>query len=43
MVCVEGSIGLEIVLDAMIVLLRVEAQVDASFGWFGDSAKLDAR
>ena len=32
----------EIVLDTMMVLLRVEAEVDALFGLFGDSAKLDA-
>ena len=33
----------EIVLDTMMVLLRVGAQVDAHFGLFGDSTKLDAR
>jgi len=27
----------------MMVLLCIEAQVDARFGLFGDSAKLDAR
>ena len=31
------------VLDTTMVLLRVEAQVDARFGLFGDSAKLDPR
>jgi hypothetical protein len=33
----------EIILDAPMVLLRDEAQVDARFGLFGDSANLDAR
>ena len=33
----------KIVLDTMMVLLCIEAQVDARFGLFGDSAKLDAR
>ena len=43
MVCAKCTIGLEIILDTMMVLLRVEAQVDTHFGLFGDSAKLDAR
>ena len=43
MVCAKRTIGLEIILDRMMVLLRVEAQVDARFGLFGDSAKLDPR
>ena len=43
MVCAKRTIGLEIILDTMMVLLRVGAQVDAHFGLFGDSAKLDAR
>ena len=43
MVCAKRTIALEIILHTMMVLLRVEAQVDASFGLFGDSAKLDAR
>ena len=42
-VCAKCTIGLEIILDTMMVLLRVEAQVDAHFGLFGDSANLDAR
>ena len=42
-VCAERSIGSEIILDTMLVLLCVEAQVDARFVLFGDSAKLDAR
>ena len=33
----------KIVLDIMMVLLRDEAQMDACFVLFGDSAKLDAR
>ena len=40
-VCAKHTIGLEIVLDTMMVLLRVEAQVDARFGLFGNSANLD--
>ena len=43
MVCAKRTIGSEIVLDTMLVLLCVEAQVDAHFGLFGDSANLDAR
>ena len=42
-VCAKRTIGSEIVLDTMMVLLRDEAQVDACFLLFGDSAKLDAR
>ena len=42
-VCGKRTIGLEIILDTTMVLLRVEAQVDARFGLFGDSAKLDGR
>ena len=41
MVCAKRTIGSEIVLDTMMVC--VKAQVDARFGLFGDSAKLDAR
>ena len=43
MVCAKRTIGSEIVLDIMMVLLCDEAQVDACFVLFGDSAKLDAR
>ena len=43
MVCAKCTIGLEIILDTMMVLVRDEAQVDARFGLFGESAKLDAR
>ena len=42
-VCAKHTIGSEIVLDIMMVLLRDEAQVDACFVLFGDRAKLDAR
>ena len=42
-VCAEHTIGSEIILDAPVVLLGDEAQVEASFGPFGDSANLDAR
>ena len=42
-VCTKRTLGLEIILDTMMVLLRVEAQVDARFGLFGDSTKLDIR
>ena len=42
-VCAKHTIGSEIVLDIMMVLLRDLAQVDACFILFGDSAKLDAR
>jgi len=42
-ICAKRTIGSEIVLDIMMVLLRDEAQVDACFVLFGDSAKLDAR
>ena len=42
-VCAKCTIGSEIIVDTMIVLRRVEAQVDARFGLFGDSANLDVR
>ena len=42
-VCAKHTIGSEIIWDIMMVLLRDEAQVDACFVLFGDSAKLDAR
>ena len=42
-VCTKHTVGSEIVSNTMMVLLCVEAQVDARFGQFGDSAKLDAR
>ena len=37
------TMGSKIVLDTMMVVLCIEAEVDARFGLFGDSAKLDAR
>ena len=42
-VCAKCTIGLEIILDTLLVLLQVVAQVDARFVLFGDSAMLDAR
>ena len=42
-VCAKRTIGLEIVLDALMVLLGDEAQVEARFGLFGDSANVDSR
>ena len=42
-VCAEGTIGSEIMLDTPMQLLGDEAQVDACFSPFGDSAILDAR
>ena len=42
MVCAKRTIGLEIILDTMMVLLHDDAQVDARFGPFGDSVNLDA-
>ena len=35
--------GSEIILDAPMVLLGDEAQVEARFGLFGDSANVDSR
>ena len=43
MVCAICSIGLQIVLDPPLVPLDDEAQVEACFALFGDSANLDAR
>ena len=42
-VCAERTIGLDIVFNAPMVLLGDEAQVEARFSPFGDSANLDAR
>ena len=42
-VCTKRTIGLENSFGHNDVLLCIEAQVDARFGLFGDSAKLDAR
>ena len=41
-VCTERTRGSEIVLDALVVPLGDEAQVEARFGPFGDSANVVA-
>ena len=43
MVCANRTKGLETILDALMVLLGDEAQVQARFGLFRDSTSLDAR
>ena len=43
MVCTKHTIGLETVLDAPMVLLGDEAQVQARFSLFRDSTSLHAR
>jgi hypothetical protein len=43
MVCDERTIGSKLFWTHPMVLLGDEAQVDACFGLFGDSANLDAR
>ena len=43
MVCAKRCIGLDIVFNATMVLLGDEAQVEAPFSPFGDSANLDIR
>ena len=42
-VCNKRTIGSEIVLDALMVLLGDEAQVESCFGPFGDSVSINAR
>ena len=42
-VCAKHTIGLDIVFNALMVLLGDEAQVEARFSPFGESANLDAR
>jgi hypothetical protein len=42
-VCAKRTIVLEIILDAPMLLQVDEAQVEARFGPFSDSANLDAR
>ena len=42
-VCAKHTIGLDIVFNAPLLLLGDEAQVEARFSPFGDSANLDAR
>jgi hypothetical protein len=41
-VCVERTIGSEIILDTPNVLLHDMDQVEAHFGLFGDSVNIDA-
>jgi hypothetical protein len=41
--CAKHTIGFKIILDAPNCLLGDEAQVEAHFGPFGDSANLDTR
>ena len=43
MVCAKRTMGSETVLDAPMVLLGDDAQVQARFGLFRDSTGLDAR
>ena len=43
MVCAKRTIGTKMVLDLPDGTPRREAQVDACFGPFGDSANLDVR
>ena len=43
MVCAKRTIGSAIVCNASMALLGDEAQVEAPFSPFGDSANLDAR
>ena len=42
-VCAKRCIGSDIVFNAPMLLLGDEAQVEATFSPFGDSANLDAR
>jgi len=42
-VCAKRTIGLDIVFNALMVLLGDEAQLEAHFSPRGDSANLDAR
>ena len=42
-VCAKRTIGLDIIFNALMVLLGDEAQVEAHFSPCGDSANLDAR
>ena len=39
--CAKRTVGLDTILDALMVLLGDEAQVQAHFGLFRDSASLD--
>ena len=42
-VCARRTIGSEIILDALDVPLGDEAEVEACYGPFGNSANVDAR
>ena len=42
-VCAKRTIGLDSIINAPMVLLGDEAQVEAHFSPFGDRANLDAR
>ena len=42
-VCAKCTTGSDIILNALMVLLGDEAQLEALFSPFGDSANLDAR
>ena len=42
-VCAKHTIGLDIIFNALLVLLGDEAQVEAHFSPVGDSANIDAR
>jgi hypothetical protein len=42
-VCAECTTGLEIILGTPMLLLGLVCQVEARFGPFGDSIKLEAR
>ena len=42
-VCAKRTIGLDIIFNALMVLLGDEAQVEAHFSPCGDCANLDAR
>ena len=42
-ICAKLTIGLDIIFNALMVLLGDEAQVEAPFSPFGDSANLDTR
>ena len=42
-VCAKRTIGLDSIINAPMVLLGDEAQVEAHFSPYGDSANLDAR
>ena len=43
MVCAKRCIGSDIIFNAPMLLLGDEAQVEATFSPFGDSANLDTR